>query len=375
MKRPEGSLISYFSNRVKKQGGINLAQGIPGYPPPEPLLDCLEAYSRDASKQQYAPGIGNFRLLEQVSRKLSETAPIDKDRLLILQGATEGVFLTFFYLTTILPRPFSALSFDPVYESYPKLADMFGVPFEYADFNKNLEVDFENLEKVIKEKQVKVVFIASPGNPLGKVWNEDEMARMMELSRKYGFYIIFDAVYKDISFGGTAFNPLQFGYEKLFYVDSFSKMLSITGWRIGYIVTSAEHMTRIRGLHDYTGLCAPTMMQAAIARYLEENEYGKEYIASVKARSGKAFGYLRGQMEALGFEVADVDGGYFLWARLPVGHDDAFVFVSNLYEKVKLAMVPGENFSLTKKNYVRVNIAAEMPVMEAAAQRLREFFA
>ena len=34
----KGSYISYFSNLVKKHGGINLAQGIPGFDPPTKLL-------------------------------------------------------------------------------------------------------------------------------------------------------------------------------------------------------------------------------------------------------------------------------------------------------------------------------------------------
>ncbi len=374
MKRPEGSLISYFSNRVKKEGGINLAQGTPGFPPPSQLLALLKTNAENKKLHQYAPGIGNFELLELIRQKYAQVSPIQTDNLLIVQGATEGIFLSFFYLTTFLDRPFSALSFDPVYESYPILAEMFNIPFEYANFGENLAVDFDKLENVIKEKSVKVVFIASPGNPLGKVWDEDEISRMISLSRKYHFYILFDAVYKDIYFKKKPFNPLSFNYEKLFYIDSFSKTLSITGWRIGYIITAAEHMKKIRVMHDYTGLCASSILQVAIARYLSTSDFGKGYIESVKGKCKMSYADMKKVMDQLGFVVETIDGGYFLWAKLPSEQRDAFKFALDLYNKVKIGVVPGENFSKTKTDYIRVNIATELPVIKDAASRLKEFF-
>lgn len=373
MKRPDGSLISYFSNRVKEEGGINLAQGIPGFPPPRELLSVLKEFSENKTLHQYAPGIGNFELLDLIAGNLAPYAAVERDNLLVVQGATEGIFLTFFYLTTILEQPFSALSFDPVYESYPELAEMFAIPFHYIDIDENLSIDFDRVERVIRENIVKVVFIASPGNPLGKVWDEHELSRIIQLSQKYEFFIIFDAVYKDIYFNQPPFNPLVLNHERLFYVDSFSKTLSITGWRIGYIVTAKQHMKKIRSLHDYTGLCAPSVLQATIARYLDEQNYGKAYTKWVTEQCEQSFHYLKEQMQMSGFTVYPSAGGYFLWARLPGRWTDAFEFALDLYDKVRVAVVPGENFSPNKKQYIRVNIAAEMDVIKEAATQLKEF--
>ena len=377
MKRPDGSLISYFSNRVKKEGGINLAQGTPGFPPPGELLQLLKTNAENKRLHQYAPGIGNFELLELIRQRFSSTVtPIEADNLLIVQGATEGIFLTFFYLTTFLKPPFAALSFDPVYESYPQLANMFRIPFEYFDFEENLEVDFDKLEKTIKEKNVKIVFIASPGNPLGKTWTRNEMSQMIALSRRYGFYILFDAVYKDIYFNEAPFNPLAFNDEKLFYIDSFSKMLSITGWRIGYIITGKGHMKKIRARHDYVGLCAPSILQEVIAKYLSAHEYGKNYIETVRSKCKLSFAYMKKELELLDFKVADSHGGYFLWARLPEKRKiwkDAFEFALSLYQEKRVGVVPGENFSNTKTDYVRMNIGTELPIIKDAAARLKSF--
>jgi hypothetical protein len=83
MKRPEGSLISYFSNRVKKEGGTNPAQGTPGFPPPGELLQLLQTRAVDKRVHQCAPGLGNFDLLELISQRFSLVTPIESDILLI----------------------------------------------------------------------------------------------------------------------------------------------------------------------------------------------------------------------------------------------------------------------------------------------------
>ena len=237
-------------------------------------------------------------------------SPVTQDNLLIVQGATEGISLIFFYLTTFLPKPYSVLSFDPVYESYPKLSNIFNIPFFYFNFEDDLSIDFTKLEKIIKQKKVKIVFIASPGNPLGKVWQKNEVEQMIYLSKKMKFYLIFDSVYKDIYFKNIPYNPLHNNSssplsDRLFYVTSFSKMLSITGWRVGYIITEKNHMRKIRDIHDYTGLSAPSLFQDVIYEYLNTHNYGIEYIAEIRQKCLHSFAYMKENLEKL--EDLDID--------------------------------------------------------------------
>jgi len=371
MDRPTGSLISYFSNRVKREGGVNLAQGTPGFAPPLPLLERLKVLAGKEEGHQYAPGIGNYDLMDLICRYYYRESPITVDHLLILQGATEGIFLTFFYLSTFLSRPFSVLSFEPVYESYPQLAAMMDIPFVYCDYNDDLTIDFNKLEKTIQEQKVKIIMIASPGNPLGKSWSREELVQLDELSRQYEFYIVFDAVYSEIYFNEKPFNPLRLENSRLFYIDSFSKKFSITGWRIGYIITPREHMIKIRRFHDYTGLCAPSILQIAIAGYLANHDFGKEYSAIIREKCRTAYGMMKEVIQSLGFSVYLADGGYFLWSRLPSHLHDGFAFACDLYEGAGLAVVPGENFSTVKKDHIRINIAVESTILSDAASRLQ----
>jgi methionine aminotransferase len=371
MEKPQGSLISYFSSQVRKQGGINLAQGKPGFSPPAELVERLVAASRLSHLHQYAPGIGNQQLMEYLVSGSGGVLSLGVENLLVVQGATEGLFLAFFYLQKQLNRPFSVLSFDPVYESYPKLAAYFDLPFQYFKLDEDNSVDFFSLKKICSQKLVKIIFLASPGNPLGKVWDENEIGELIEFCEHMGIYIIFDAVYKDIYFNEPPYNPLVLDSPNLFYVGSFSKMLSITGWRVGYIFCQRKPMIRLRAIHDYIGLCAPSLEQQAIADFLISQKGGLDYIQRIRSTCQTNYTFMKVELQSTGFDVSDIEGGYFVWARVPDHYPGGYELAWELLKGANVGVVPGENFSLTQTDFIRLNIATDFKILEQAIKKIK----
>ena len=64
-KLPKGSFIAYIGNLVKQYGGLNLAQGIPGFKPPQELIAILNQISHN-DVHQYPPSVGNFKLIDNL---------------------------------------------------------------------------------------------------------------------------------------------------------------------------------------------------------------------------------------------------------------------------------------------------------------------
>jgi len=369
---PEGSLISYFSNKVKSKGGINLAQGIPGFQPPAQLLSILSEISVDKSIHQYAPGTGNKKLVSQICGHYDKTL-CSPDTLLVVQGATEAVTLLYIYLKKITHGKFSVLAFDPVYESYNNLPAIFGDKFVSQPYTRDNNIDFDQLEYNIENNEVRLVFLNTPGNPFGRVFSENEIMKIIELSDKYKFFIIVDAVYRDLYFKQKPYVPYFDISERIFYVNSFSKNLSITGWRIGYFICNEIHMRRIRSIHDYTGLCVPSVLQEAVALYLEKFSYGADYTESVRLRLIDAYNLYKPELEKMGFRVPGSDGGYFIWAELPGFVNDDFRFAVDLYDSNKVAVIPGRHFSPGRTDFIRFNIARENDELESGLVNLKRF--
>jgi aminotransferase len=364
------SYISLMSNKVKAHGGINLAQGIPAFDPPAELLYELQKAAKN-NVHQYAPGMGNADLLEQIKRHhQKDKKQLQKEEILIVNGATEAISLIYLYLFTQNKEKLSSCSISPSYESYTNLPRIFSQ--EHYEIQVK-DISNGNLQQLIEKKNIKLLFISLPGNPMGSVLNENEIDILLSYSKKYKLHIIFDNVYEDFLFKKKRIPLLEKLNNYCFYVNSFSKIFSITGWRIGYFISSAENISKIADVHDYTGLSSPSVLQYALARYCEKTDFGREYVHGIQKKLAENYAFLSAALSKLGFKIAKAEGGYFIWCQLPNRFPNAKDFCMQIYEDQKIAMVPGIHFSPTATNYIRINIARKKEELQAALVGIEKF--
>ncbi|MDA3820496.1 MAG: pyridoxal phosphate-dependent aminotransferase [Candidatus Delongbacteria bacterium] len=351
------SWISYFSNLVKEYGGINLAQGIPGFSPPSDLLDILQ---QTATQQvhQYAPGPGNKQLREHIYNMYQHKINRNETSLLVCNGATEAIHLL--YMSFHEPgKKLKAAAFAPVYESYFHLPRLYGDMFQSLEM-LNDEAEMQHrLEDFFEAYRPDVFFVNSPGNPHGFVLEKSVFDKLSDLSVNFGCQVIIDAVYDRLCFDGEAYYPFNKLSPNLFYVNSFSKLYSITGWRIGYFFCHHSIYNKISDIHDYTGLSAPSVLQESLARFMNESSQAINYVAETKHKLSENFKHAKTTLTNAGFNVPKTGGGYFIWAKLPDGMPDGIDFAKNLYDTCKTAVIPGEHFGKDYKRYIRINIARD----------------
>ncbi len=367
IQKPKGSLISYMANKVKLEGGLNLAQGIPAFDPPKELMQTLSTVAFD-SFHQYAPGKGNPQILEQLS--LHYNKPISD--FLVVNGATEAISTIFTYLVKLFPDA-AALSFNPAYESYKNLPHIFNIPFVYHNIENDKAINFEYLKEQIISNNVKIIMLASPGNPLGKIWSKQELDELISLVHEYNLYLIVDAVYSDLYFDEKPYYPLDNLTKNIFYVNAFSKKFSITGWRIGYLISHSFHMEALMDIHDYIGLSSPSVLQHALAIYLREHNFGNDYCNELRTTLKTNYIQMATALTEIGFSVVNAEGGYFIWCKLPPKFDSGLEFAINLYENKKVAVVPGVHFDENGGRMIRLNIARHAYEISMAIDRIKSF--
>jgi aspartate/methionine/tyrosine aminotransferase len=361
-----------MSNKVKTYGGINLAQGIPGFQPPRELLDILSDIAVKPI-HQYAPGTGNNGLLKLLVDKYNSYKPLSVENFLVTNGGTEAVSLLYTYFNKVFNGNFSALAFEPVYESYKELPGIFNTGFVSFAYLEGGKVDFAELENAVLNNNVKVIFLNTPGNPFGKIWEKEEIEELIGIAEKHDIFVVMDAVYQELFFDQEPYHPINQLTERVFYVNSFSKLLSVTGWRLGYLACQKEHMDEIKAIHDYTGLSSPSVLQEALVIYLQKYNWGREYTSMLREKLQNSFYLLKKNLTDLGFSIPEIKGGFFIWAELPKEHTDGFTFTMDLYDKEKVAVIPGEHFGQTYRNYVRLNIAREKDDIAEASERIKRF--
>ncbi|HNQ67733.1 MAG TPA: pyridoxal phosphate-dependent aminotransferase [Bacteroidales bacterium] len=367
----EGSLIRHFSNLVKINGGINLAQGIPGFKPPEKLLKLLSASSY-SDVHQYAPGSGNTSLLEFLYDKYRASSRLAD--IIITNGATEAISLIYNYLMYVTDnKDFNVAAFSPAYESYIHLPQIFGHKFFSIVIDDNDYFEEKSLESFFVENKIKLLFIASPGNPYGKSISKSKLDFLIRLAEKYNAYIIFDAVYNEIYFNEeqNCFSDKSVS-PNVFYANSFSKKFSITGWRVGYFVMHKSHYTKMCYTHDYIGLSAPAPLQYAIAEFVKKDNY-YEYIKELREKIKSNYYYAVEKLSKAGFYCPNADGGYFVWCRLPEGFNNSLKFGLDIYEQARTAIIPGIHFGNEWYNYIRINVARTDSEFKQGIDNIIEF--
>ena len=153
---------------------------------------------------------------------------------------------------------------EPAWLSYKeevKLAN--GKPI-FFPFNENLK----NLNKYIGKK-TKAFVINNPNNPVGKLYTKKELNYIFKICRKRKIYLIVDEAYSDFVIGKKFFScaNLDSELENLIIVNSLSKNMGMSGWRIGYLITNPKFLILIEKLNQHLITCAPTFLQM----YMEKN--------------------------------------------------------------------------------------------------------
>ena len=69
--------------------------------------------------------------------------------------------------------------------------------------NDHYEIDFEDLENKIKQYNVKAYLLCSPHNPVGRVWTNEELNKIIEICKRNNVFIVCDEIHSDFVWKGT----------------------------------------------------------------------------------------------------------------------------------------------------------------------------
>ncbi|MBI2016513.1 MAG: aminotransferase class I/II-fold pyridoxal phosphate-dependent enzyme [Candidatus Rokubacteria bacterium] len=350
-KRVQGfteSVIREMTRVVGQHGGVNLAQGMPNFPPPRELLEAAHR-AIDGDFHQYAITWGTPRLRRAIADKYQKFYGMDVDperHVTVCCGSTETMLST---LLAVLNPGDEVIIFEPFYENYGPgciIADAqpVFVPLDPPDFT----FDPDRLANAVTPRTRAVVF-NSPNNPTGKVFSRAELQTIADLCLKHDLLAITDEIYEHIVFDGASHTPiatLPGMAERTITISGISKSYSVTGWRVGYAVAPADLSLGIRRAHDFVTVGAPHPLQEAAVTALQlPDAYYVKLREDYQARRDLLFGYVK----RAGFVAWKPRGAYYILTdaahflkRHGVADDTAFAMW--LIENVGVATVPGSSF-------------------------------
>jgi aspartate/methionine/tyrosine aminotransferase len=354
-KRVQGfteSVIREMTRVNNQHDGINLAQGMPNFPPPKEIIEAAHR-AIDGDFHQYAITWGTPRLRQAIADKYRKFygMEIHPDRnVTVCCGSTETMLAT---LMAVLNPGDEVIIFEPFYENYGpgcimSQAEPIYVPLEPPDFS----FDPDRLRKAVSPRTRAIIF-NSPNNPSGKVFSRAELQVIADVCLEHDLLAITDEIYEHIVYDGAQHIPiatLPGMAERTITISGISKSYSVTGWRIGYAVASAELSLGIRRAHDFITVGAPHPLQEAAVTALNLPDSYYVYLReSYQARRDLLFG----KVEEAGFRAFKPRGAYYILTDvahwLPeYGCADDHEFAMFLVKTIGVATVPGSSFYSTK---------------------------
>ncbi len=350
-KRVEGFTESVIREmtRVNNQcGGINLAQGMPNFPPPAEVLQAAHR-AIDGDFHQYAITWGAPRLRRAIAQKYERFYGIALDpelHVTVCCGSTEAMLAT---LLAVLDPGDEVIIFEPFYENYGPGCIIAGaepvfVPLEPPEFT----FDPDRLAAAVSSRTRAVVF-NSPNNPSGKVFSRAELETIADLCIRHDLLAITDEIYEHIVFDGLRHTPiatLPGMADRSVTISGISKSYSVTGWRVGYAIANEQLSVGIRRAHDFITVGAPHPLQEAAVAALELPD---SYYVSLRESYQARRDLLLGEIEAAGFVAYEPKGAYYILTDvahlLPrYGCRDDHEFAMFLVKEIGVTTVPGSSF-------------------------------
>jgi aminotransferase len=354
-------------------GAINLAQGFPNFPAPEPLkAAAIEAIR--ANKNQYAITWGSRKLREAVARKYQswyELAVNPETELTITCGATEAMAAT---LLAIVNAGEEVVVLEPFYENYGPDTILCDAKPVYVPLAPGEPLDLDRVRSAFSAR-TRAIIVNTPANPSGRVLTREELETIADLCRRHDAYAVTDEIYEHIYYEGRhlPIATLPGMRERTVTISGASKTFSITGWRIGTIVAPVEVTDAIRKVHDFLTVGAPAPLQEglAVAMNMLDRSYYDELATAYRRRRDILYRALVGA----GFRCRPPEGAYYILADFSdLGNLPDEEFAVRLAREGGVAAVPGSSFfsdPALGRRLIRFAFCKTEDLLEEAAARLR----
>lgn len=342
------SVIREMTRICDAVGGYNLSQGFPDFESPKAIKEAA-VQAINADWNQYPVTYGEPELREAVSSKAWAYNRIKcnpETDITVTCGATEAMIAT---LKAIINPGDEIIVFEPFYENYGPDSILSGATPHYVTlYAPDWSYFPEELAAAFNEK-TKAIIINTPNNPTGKVFSRKELEEIAALCEKWDCYAVTDEIYEHILYDGAEHVSIASlpGMEKrAITINSISKTYSVTGWRVGWTIADRTITERIRKVHDFLTVGAPTPFQHAAAAALV---FPDEYYVGLRSHYDKARRFLYDLLQKVGFQPSRPQGAYYIIADMSdlmvwLGVEDDFSFSRKLIELTGVATVPGSSF-------------------------------
>lgn len=379
------SKMRVMANELKYKGHdvINFASGeLAG-----DTSDVIKHAARkaiDSCTNKYTPTLGTQQLREQIASKVTSEYGVAYQAMevAITAGAKQALYNA---VMVLLNDGDEVLVPQPYWVTFPTQISLAGGKPVYIDTKDN---DYRLTAKSIESKltsKSKAIVINTPNNPTGVVIDKQELIAIAELAYEHNLWVIFDECYSTLVRPQYQHHNIVQVFSKIrnqtLIVNSFSKSMAITGWRIGYVCGPKHVISGMGKLQGHTTSNPSSIAQAAIceALQLDDNSFIVDVNAQLHERANIALELIR---TIDGVHCTKPEGAFYLYLDISkhlgktynhVRLNDVDKLCELLLSEEKIAVVSGSAFG--DSSSIRLSYAIGTSDVVDGLGRLRQFLA
>ncbi len=357
---------------------INLCVGEPDLPTPDHIKQAgIDAINSNKTKYTLNTGIKELR--EAISQKFKSEYKADysSDEIIVSNGAKQSCYNA---IHTVIGEGDEVLIPKPYYVSYPHMVKLAGGTPIFIETKK--ENSFNPTPKeIIKNinQRSELLILCNPSNPTGAVLNGDELKSLVQTAVDNNLMILCDEIYEKLiydSFPFTGIAELGDGFkENIIIVNGVSKTYSMTGWRIGYALSTKKIVGGMSKVQSHSTSGASSISQYAALAALSGSQHSVEEQRKI-FEERKLF--IENQLSDIeGLSYIKPKGAFYFFIDIREVLEKSSIienstdFCNLLLEKGHVATVPGIVFGV--EGFIRISYAKSMGDLKKAMVRINKF--
>jgi aspartate/methionine/tyrosine aminotransferase len=316
-----------------------------------PLFDFNQLDADKCYHYSESIGIPELRLKVCEFYKNQYHAEINyQNEILITAGSKPAIYMA---MQAVLDSGDEVLIHEPAWLSYQEHARLLDVIPKFIPY----DCDIENFHKHFTDK-TRMVVINNPNNPAGWLYSREQLESIYRQCRSRGIYVLVDEAYSDFILGETFCSMINLVPDKdgIIVVNSLSKNMGMSGWRVGYVVSTPEIISNIQKLNQHLITCAPTILQHYLARYFDQIiEITLPQAREVVLKRQRISKY----MDQIGLERLAGSTTFYFFISIGQFKGSSMDFCLYLLFQFGVAAVPGSAYGSSTERFIRVSFGTE----------------
>ena len=395
-----------FTSILEREGKDAFAlDGIGKYPgfapdPPDKGFDVIPMWVADMnfptvptvissiSERLKYPHFGYFMIREEYTNAIIDwhlkrhgTKDLTKEDIGYENGVLGGVVSA---LNIYCSKGDKVLVHSPLYIGFKNILENNGYKIITSDLIKDekgiYRMDYEDMEKKIKENKIHATIFCSPHNPCGRVWEKEELLKAMEIFEKYDVNIAADEIWSDLILHKNKHIPTQsvndYAKNHTIALYSTSKTFNLSGlvgsYHIVYNKYLRDRLQKESSLCHYNSMNMLSMYALIGAYKPEGHEWVDELNQVLSGNMDYALNFIKEHFKGVTFSPPE--GSYMLFldcTEFCKENNKTIEEVEKAAWKVGVAIQDGKMFN--GPYHLRLNLALPLSRVKEAFDRLDKY--